>query len=106
MSAQLEVVQLLSAHLALQVSDDGIVPGLVGRHVGVDRADGPVVVLPAGGDSHGAGALHVGVGVAADVAGQHLLVGHVVVVHDVAVLAVGRRLLLAPGGVNSLVDVF
>ena len=91
MSAQLHVVQLLGADLSLQVSDDGILSALVRRRVGVDRADGPVV-LPAGGDRHGAGALDVGVGVAVHVAGQHLLVTHVVVVHDVAVLAVGGRL--------------
>ena len=90
MSPQLHVVQLLRADLSLQVSDNGVVSALVRRHVGVDGADGPVAVVPARGDRHGTGALHVGVGVAVHAAGQHLLVGAVVVVHDVAVLAVGR----------------
>ena len=96
-SPQLQMVQLLSAHLPLQVLDHGLVPALVGRHVGVDRAGVPVVVLPAG-HSHGAGALDVGVGVA--VAGHHVVVGGVVVVDDVAVLAVARRL-----GVDVVGDV-
>ena len=42
-SAQLHVVQLLGGDLPLEVPDDGLVPVLVVRHVGVHWAGVPVV---------------------------------------------------------------